>query len=209
MAESVFPRDRNHPNLKEVYIGKPRVFEDKRREVEQEYREIADQYDGTNGDSIKPRLEECISKDPNFFEPYLLYHQILQDQGKAAATSEYLDRAYQRAINLITDDEDNWPDELPWAWLENRHILQTLLTKALSLWDEGKDEEALDLLRRLLGVNPPDNVGARYYILGIKEGTTFAEFENRFNKGGFYDEEVSDWFQSNKDKYPNEFEELD
>jgi len=154
-------------------------------------------------------LDECISQDPDFFEPYSLYHWILQDQGETGATSEYLDRAYNRALDLITDEEGNWPDRLLWGWRENRHILRTLLTKALSLWDEGKDEDALEVLRKLLSANPPDNFGARHYILGINEGMTFSEFENRFNKGGFYDDDLSDWFQSHRGDYPEEFEELE
>ncbi len=191
-------------DLKEDNIGNNRVFEDKRRSVEQKYHEIVYQYDGTNGEKIKPQLDECISQDPDFFEPYLLFHRILLNEGEAGATSEYLDRAYNQAVHLITNEGGNWPDRLPWAWLENRHILRTLLTKALSLWDEGKEEKALEILRKLLAVNPLDNVGARHYILGIKEGMTFSEFETRFNKGGFYDEELSDWFELNKGDYPEE-----
>jgi hypothetical protein len=34
---------------------------------------------------------------------------------------------------------------------------------------------------------------------------TFDEFEDRFNKGGFYDSDLSDWFEENYKKFPDEF----
>lgn len=35
----------------------------------------------------------------------------------------------------------------------------------------------MDLLRKLLRSNPRDNIGARHYILVVRLGMTFAEFE--------------------------------
>lgn len=116
-----------------------------------------------------------------------------------------LNRAYKRAIKLITDSEGNWPDIIEWGYLENRHIIRTLLNKALLLWQMGKNEEGLVILRKLLRTNPTDNIGARDFILAIRMGMTYKEFENRFNKGGYYDIEIDEWFNDNYIKYPDEF----
>jgi hypothetical protein len=35
---------------------------------------------------------------------------------------------------------------------------------------------------------------------------SFEEFENRFNKGGFYDNEMVEWFDENYSKFPDEFD---
>lgn len=59
-------------------------------------------------------------------------------------------------------------DILEWGWLENRHIIRTILNKAISLWENNHMDEALNLFRNLLKTNPNDNVGARYYILAIR-----------------------------------------
>ena len=94
---------------------------------------------------------------------------------------------------------------MEWIYLENRHIIRTILNKAISLWDKGENEEALDLLRKLLKTNPDDNIGARNYILAIRTGMTHAGFENKFDKGGCYDSTLYDWFDKNHKKYPDEF----
>ncbi len=37
-------------------------------------------------------------------------------------------------------------------------------------------------------------------------GMSFDDFENRFNKDGFYDTELMDWFDKNHKKFPDEFD---
>ena len=54
--------------------------------------------------------------------------------------------------------------------------------------------------------NPGDNVGARDNILAIRMNMTFNEFEKKFNKGGYYDNKLTDWFAKNYKKYPDEFD---
>ena len=48
-------------------------------------------------------------------------------------------------------------------------------------------------------------VGARFYILAIRMNLSFDEFENRFNKGGYYNKELNEWFYKNYKKFPDEF----
>ena len=65
-----------------------------------------------------------------------------------------LDKAYNRTIKIITDNKGNWPDIMEWGWLRNRHIVRTLLNKALLLWQKDKNEESSLILRKLLRTNP-------------------------------------------------------
>lgn len=92
------------------------------------------------------------------------------------------------------------------GWLENRHIIRTILNKAISLWDNGKTENALELFRKLPDTNPADHVGASHYILAIRMGMSFEKFERRFNKGGYYDLELMDWFDENYKRFQDKFE---
>ncbi|MBM4241073.1 MAG: tetratricopeptide repeat protein [Euryarchaeota archaeon] len=155
---------------------------------------------------LKTELEKLIKKDPDFFDSYLTLFQILQSEGRPSEAMELLDEAYRRAINLITDKKGEWPDLLEWGWLENRHIIRTILNKAISLWKAGKTDDALDIFRKLLKSNPGDNVGARNYILAIRMKMSFKKFEKRFNKGGYYDSSLTNWFEKNYRKFPDEFE---
>ena len=155
---------------------------------------------------LEDKLRELINLDADFLDPYLILYEMYLEEDKKKKADEILDDAYSRAIKLITDKNGKWPDILDWSWSENRHIIRTILNKAMSLWDNGDTEEALNLLRKLLKTNPYDNIGARHYILAIRMGMSLKEFEERFDRGGYYDSELSDWFDENYNDFPDEFE---
>ena len=185
---------------------KQREYVDEDHRVMGPYYDLCEEYsDASSTKVMKSRLIQLIEKDPDFLDTYLFLSQILRDEDKLAEAEELLNDAYDRALKLITDKNGNWPDILEWGWLENRHIIRTILNKAISLWDKGGTEEALDLFRKLLRTNPGDNVGARDFILAIRMNMTFEEFENRFNKSGYYDMELTDWFDKNYKNFPDEF----
>ncbi len=185
---------------------KQREFVDKDHQVMDAYYSICKKYKRSNAKFIKRRLEKLIEKDPDFLDPYLFIFEILEDEGNLSEAEKILNEAYERALRLIRDKEGNWPDVLEWGWLENRHIIRTILNKALSLWKSGETDNALDLLRKLLRTNPRDNVGARDYILAIRMNMSFEGFEKRFNKGGYYDSELTEWFDKNYKKFTDEFD---
>jgi len=135
-----------------------------------------------------------------------LLYEILQEEGDLQEAERVLDEAYDRALKLIKDKKGNWPDLLRWGWLENRHIIRTILNKAISLWESKKMMNALDLFRKLLKTNPGDNVGARYYILAIRMDMSLKEFEKRFDRGGYYDNKLVAWFDKNYKNFPDEFD---
>jgi tetratricopeptide (TPR) repeat protein len=182
-----------------------REFVDKDHAVADAFYELDERHGGRNTESIKRKLKQLIKKDPDYLDPYLRLFSILQYEDDFAEADRTLDDAYRRALRLITDKAGNWPDVLEWLWLENRHIIRTIFNKAVSLWQKRDVAGALDLLRRLLKTNPGDNVGARDYILAIRMNMTFEQFEDRFNKAGFHDNEMSDWFDKNSRKFPDEF----
>lgn len=184
---------------------KQREFVDKDREIMSEYYDVCEEYDGRYSKSLDDQMKALIEKDPDYLEPYLLLYYMLKNQHIKDA-EKLLDEAYDRAIKLITNKNGNWPDILEWGFLENRHIIRTILDKAISLWINGKTDKAIDLFRKLLKTNPDDNPGVRYYILAIRMNIDFEAFEGRFNKGGFYDTRLDKWFDKNYKKFPDEFD---
>ena len=184
---------------------KQREYVDKDHKVMDVYYNLCEKYNGSNTKSIKRQLKQLIEKDHDFLDSYLLLYEILQDDGNLPEAEKILNDAYERALKLIIDKKGNWPDVLEWGWLENRHIIRTILNKAISLWKNKEIDDALDLFRKLLKTNPGDNVGARDYILAIRMNMSFEEFENRFDRGGYCDKELSDWFDENYKRFPGEF----
>lgn len=182
-----------------------REYLDKDHEVMDAYYDLSERYNGRNAKSIKRQLTKLIEEDPDFLDSYLLLYNILQNEDNLLEAEKILDDAYERALKLITDKKGNWPDILEWGWLENRHIIRTILNKAISLWQYNERTAALELFRKLLRTNPGDNVGARDFILAVRMNMSFKEFEDRFDKGGYYDTELTDWFDENYQKFPDEF----
>ena len=183
---------------------KKRVYIDKEHEVMTYFYDLCEICNDETAGFVKKELRKLIEKDPDFLDSYLFLYEILVEEGSEEGAEELLNEAYERAIKMITKD-GKWPDILEWSILENRHIIRTILNKALYEWDEGNKNEALELFRKLLKTNPCDNVGARFYILAIRMNLSFDEFENRFNKGEYYNKELNEWFYKNYKKFPDEF----
>ena len=185
---------------------KKREFVDKKRELMGDYYDLLDNLEDMELEDVKKTLRAMIKKDPDYLDPYLLLFEILLNEGNIFEADELLDEAYARALKLISDEKGQWPDSLEWGYLQNRHVSRALLTKAIILWGDQFVEDALAIFRNLLACNPSDNVGARFYILAIRSGMGFDEFDERFNKGGYYDDEILVWFDENHKKFPDEFE---
>lgn len=168
--------------------------------------EVYAKHGSCNTNALKRQLKQLIELDPDFLDPYLLLCELFLDEDNLLEAERTLNAAYERALNLITDTKGNWPDVLEWGWLENRHIIRTILKKAIALWYCGENDSALDLLRKLLERDPGDNVGARNYIVAIRMGMSGKEFDTRFDKGGYYDSDLVNWFEANYKKFPDEFE---
>ncbi|MBN1455927.1 MAG: hypothetical protein JW945_06735 [Methanomicrobia archaeon] len=197
--------------LQEEEPQRGREYVDKGHALSGEFYNLCDELSdakrsGRNISAVKKRLKQLIERDPDFFDPYLLLCDLFLDEDNPQEAERLLNTAYERALNLITDTKGNWPDVLEWGWLENRHIIRAILEKAIASWYCGENESALDLLRKVLKSNPGDNVGARNYILAIRMGMSCDEFDTRFDKGGYYDSDLVNWFEANYKNFPDEFE---
>jgi tetratricopeptide (TPR) repeat protein len=185
-----------------------RAFIDKDRKVMNAYYDLCDSYDSDDCDypSAEKRLRELINEDPDFLDPYLTLREIFLGKGNDAEAGRLLNDAYERATKLITAEDGKWPDELLWGYLGNRHIIRTLFAKAEDLWETGHNEEAGGIFRGLLRTNPNDNIGARYYVLGINLGMDHDEFRERFlGEADIHGDKVSYWFYENSPLFPEDF----
>lgn len=160
------------------------------------------------GAKTEKKMKEFIKKDPLFLDPYLILFELYQEEEAFEKADIILEQAHEKAVSIITDKKGEWPNELLWGFLENRHIIRTLLNKAMNLWHKEKNDQALDLLRKLLRSNPNDNIGARNYILAILLGMKFEEFETQMMvAGGYgYDGKKMMEFEMKMKDFPEEFD---
>lgn len=156
--------------------------------------------------ALERELRGLLASDPDFYDPYLWLRDLLRrgNDGRETEAAELLETAYSRAVARVAP-KGKWPARLEWGWLENRHILRTLLNHAIAAWEDGRTDDAAGEFARMLALNPNDNAGARNYLLALREGQTFAEHRARFEVNGLIRAEVFDWFEEHAPKYPADF----
>lgn len=158
---------------------------------------------------LRKAMEKLIEIDPDFYDPYIVAADIFGERlNGVQKAKDLLKRGYERAVKRIVDNKGNYPKELIWGYLENRHLIRILDRYALECWLEGNTEEALDIYRKLLRSNPNDNIGARHSILEILLGLT-PHYQDEFavdDESPYLDaSKVSAWFDHNVKKFPGEF----
>ena len=68
---------------------------------------------------------------------------------------------------------------LEWGHVDNRPFLRCMHGYGLCLWRLGRTEEALQVLNRMLWMNPSDNQGVRFLIQDIGTGRSWEASASR------------------------------
>lgn len=183
-------------------------FVDKDRDIMDEHYDLLDS-DLTEAGLAKSMMR-LIQKDPDFLDPYIVSADILLRSNKIKSGLKLIEEAYDRALHLIVGENEKWPKRMSWGFLENRHIMRAIERYAYISWEENNPERALEIYRKLLRVNINDNQGARYAILALrmKLGPDW-DFKFMVKNGrmaGLIDAgKITDWFNENSKKFPEEF----
>lgn len=180
-------------------------FIDTKRKTNMEFYDLQDSITEDNIQSVITKLKKLIKKDPFFLDPYLLLADLLEATGDKAESDKVITDAYEKALELVTEKTGQWPEKLEWGWLENRHIIRAFVNMGILYWKNNKTLEAYSLFQKLLDTNPNDNVGVRYFMLGILEKMSEKQFYKRFDKNGYWDEEIDDWFDKKVKNHKKEF----
>ena len=151
--------------------------------------------------SIK-KLKEIIRKDPDFFDPYITLHEYYFAENRTKDAFEILGTGYERAMKLISMT-GRLPSEIPWGFIENRHIVRVIFAYATLVWLAEDKKKALEIMLMLLHLNPNDNIGARYYIVALLEDFTCAEeLDDMFDEVlGMDAIKIEKWFHSKAKKH--------
>jgi tetratricopeptide (TPR) repeat protein len=68
---------------------------------------------------------------------------------------------------------------LPWGLIDNRPFLRCMHGYGLCLWRLGRIDEAAEVFRRILWMNPADNQGIRFLQLDLAAGRSWEECEGQ------------------------------
>ena len=184
-----------------------RDFIDKDHKVMDDYYELLERYEEGDFSKVKMinELKKLIKEDPYFFDSYSSLYLLLSESKKEKEAIKLLNDGYKKSLEVILNKKGEWPDSMEWGFLENRHLIRLICNKAILEWEFENNDVALDLFRNLLRTNPRDNAGVRFYILAIKMKMTFDDYEEIFNRGGYYDSDSWKWFNENVESFPDEF----
>jgi tetratricopeptide (TPR) repeat protein len=112
------------------------------------------------------RFREIIQLNPNFPGSYEGLAAIAMAERNRPMTRKLTEIAYEK----VQAAYPRWPRRLSWAEIENRPILRIIQMRALLDHGDGNLEEAEQLYRLLLKLNPSDNQGIRYLLKDLKAG---------------------------------------
>lgn len=141
--------------------------------------ELLDDSGAAGAKKAENLLLKAIKSDPHRVQPYIgLAHVYGTTRNKQEAEKAIL-KAYEETINQFPV----WPDEMEWGYIENRPYMRATQSRADLYADKGMKEEAIELYRLLLRLNPNDNQGIRYLVAGIYAGKSGDEINDMFDEG--------------------------
>jgi len=179
-----------------------------RYEINEEYFDFLESSDADDFKKSEKILLSFIKKDPYFFDPYNVLHEYYLEQDQISKAFNIMAKGYEKAMEMILDNNGNFPTSMSWLYIENRHIIRLLYDFACMMWTNGDTENALTILRPLLKSNPTDNIGARYVIAAILDKIpSFYHFSEMFDDGtGYLNwEDQEQWFIKVATKHKKEF----
>jgi len=130
-------------------------------------------------------LEAALEIDKNYVQTYIGLVSVYSVLGKKEKMEKMIKIAYKKTLQKFS----KWPNKMLWGHLENRAYLRAIQYRADLYWDNKEDEQAIELFRLLLKLNPNDNQGARYEIAGLYAGLCGTDINNMFDYGN----ENQDW----------------
>jgi len=206
ITQKVFDVEFRLYGMKE-YLAENEVYEfiDKDRfEVNELYWEFLESPEADDVKKSIKTLKSMIKKDANYFDPYITLHEYYLMDRDFKKAIEIMEKGFKKAIDLI-DNNGRFPDELPYGFIENRHIIRMIFNFAMFIWANDDKELALKMFMELLKSNHNDNIGARYSIIAILEGfNSQEEYEEQFeseNGHGLDYMELEEWFYKSAEKH--------
>lgn len=130
-------------------------------------------------------LYQSILLDENYVAAYIGLASLYGCIGDVKTQRENIKKAFQLTVYKLPF----LGKEVSWGIIENRQYLRALENIA-SLYNIDQNiEEAEEIYKLILRLNPNDNQGIRYYLAGLYEGLFIEDIEIMFKEG----DQKQDW----------------
>ena len=154
--------------MKLVEMGKNNwVFEEDptfTREILERFDQALDMWEKGHDEVAEKMLRSIVAECPHHIDAIHHLSLLYREQGRE--TEAYM--CCQAAVGIglhALPQKFSWKTaRMEWLWLENRPFLRAY--HSLGVWnlDNARYDEAIEIFRRLLSVNPNDNQGVRYLL---------------------------------------------
>ena len=133
-------------------------------EILERFDQALDMWEKGHDEAAGKMLQSIVAECPHHIDA--LHHLSLIYRAQGRETEAYI--CWQAAVGIglhALPQKFSWKTaRLEWPWLENRPFLRAY--HSLGVWnlDNARHDEAIEIFRRLLSVNPNDNQGVRYLL---------------------------------------------
>jgi len=127
-------------------------------------------YAGQVADARKV-LQDTVAEDLRCLDAHAHLGHMVFDHDPAEALLHYEVGVRIGELSLGPD----FDGVLPWGLIDNRPFLRCLHGYGLALWRHSRSDEALEVFRRMLWMNPGDNQGIRFLLPDVDAGLSWEE----------------------------------
>ncbi len=129
--------------------------------------------------SAEEMLLKAKDVDPNYVQTYIGLVSAYSRPKDKKKREENIVLAFEKVKKIFP----TWPDEMLWGYIENRAYLRAIQYMADLKADRGKIEDAVELYKLILKLNPGDNQGVRYVLAGLYAGISGDQINMMFDEG--------------------------
>ncbi|HEX8946941.1 MAG TPA: hypothetical protein VF829_01880 [Candidatus Paceibacterota bacterium] len=130
-------------------------------------------------------LKRALKLDGVYVQTYIGFASAYSALGDKKKMEAAIKTAFEKTREMFP----KWPKRLPWGILENRAPMRAIQYRADLHWHDQEYEQAIELFRLLLRMNPNDNQGVRYEIAALYAGLTGEDINRMTDEGN----EKQDW----------------
>jgi tetratricopeptide (TPR) repeat protein len=130
-------------------------------------------------ESAKKLLLKAKDMDLEYVQTYVGLVSAHAQRVDKDKREEYIKIGFEKVKKIFP----SWPKQMEWGMLENRAYMRAIQYMADMYWDNNELDNAEELFRLLLRLNPNDNQGVRYEIAGMFAGINGPKLNKMFDEG--------------------------
>lgn len=133
-------------------------------EIFERFDQALDTWEKGHDEVAEKMLRAVVAECPHHIDALHHLSLIYREQGRETEAYIYCQAAVSIGLHAIPEKFRWKTARMEWGWWENRPFMRAY--KNLGVWnlDNARFDEAIEIFKRLLSVNPNDNQGMRYLL---------------------------------------------